>query len=235
MATCTAMQGSIGMPGVSWQPGSLQRGPGDSHTRLLLPCSLHHWSSRRSTTLALDHEPPFPDPLTPYLPPPQPLLYTHPHPHHHTPTHTSQDPGNWATDIAGGARFGYTLLCVILMSSAAAMVLQYLSLKLGVAADRDLAQACRDAYPRPVCWTLWVLAEVGRAAVWRGDKGGGGGQQEGRGSWRRAAVQGQAKKVGCQKGRPSTTHGWLLVVSLLHTTRPAPCLLLTLPLLALLV
>lgn len=58
------------------------------------------------------------------------------------------DPGNWSTGLAGGARYGYSLLCVILLSSAAAMFLQHLALKLGVAAGRDLAQACRDAYPR---------------------------------------------------------------------------------------
>lgn len=56
------------------------------------------------------------------------------------------DPGNWATNIAGGASFGYTLLIVILLSSITAMFLQYMSLKLGVVAERDLAQACRDAY-----------------------------------------------------------------------------------------
>lgn len=56
------------------------------------------------------------------------------------------DPGNWATNIAGGSAFGYTLLIVILLSSVTAMFLQYLSLKLGVVSDRDLAQACRDAY-----------------------------------------------------------------------------------------
>ncbi len=58
-------------------------------------------------------------------------------------TAASQDPGNWATDISGGAKFGYTLLFVILLSNLAAMFLQHLALKLGVAADRDLAQACR--------------------------------------------------------------------------------------------
>lgn len=56
------------------------------------------------------------------------------------------DPGNWATDIAAGASFGYTLLIVILISSITAMFLQYLSLKLGVVSERDLAQACRDSY-----------------------------------------------------------------------------------------
>src|SRR5213592_2735952 len=57
------------------------------------------------------------------------------------------DPGNWATDLAGGARFGYTLLSVILISNLMAILLQHLSLKLGIATGRDLAQACRDHYP----------------------------------------------------------------------------------------
>ncbi len=71
-----------------------------------------------------------------------------------------QDPGNWATDIAAGSEFGYTLLCAVLLSSIMAMFLQHLSLKLGIAAERDLAQACRDAYPRKVNLCLWLLAEV---------------------------------------------------------------------------
>ncbi|KAI8462637.1 MAG: natural resistance associated macrophage protein [Monoraphidium minutum] len=70
------------------------------------------------------------------------------------------DPGNWSTGLAGGARYGYSLLCVVLLSSAAAMFLQHLALKLGVAAGRDLAQACRDAYPRWACVPLWIMAEV---------------------------------------------------------------------------
>lgn len=74
------------------------------------------------------------------------------------------DPGNWATDIAGGAKFGYTLLSVILISNLFAMLLQHLSLKLGIATGRDLAQACRDAYSRPVSFILWILAEVAIAA-----------------------------------------------------------------------
>ena len=56
--------------------------------------------------------------------------------------------GNWATDLSAGSEFGYLLLFAVLLSSLAAMFLQYLSLKLGVAGERDLAQACRDAYPR---------------------------------------------------------------------------------------
>lgn len=59
-----------------------------------------------------------------------------------------RDPGNWATGLAGGAKFGYQLLFVILLSNVLAMFLQHLALKLGVASGRDLAQACRDAYPR---------------------------------------------------------------------------------------
>ena len=74
------------------------------------------------------------------------------------------DPGNWATDIAGGAKFGYSLLSVILISNLFAMLLQHLSLKLGIATGRDLAQACRDAYSRPVSFVLWILAEIAIAA-----------------------------------------------------------------------
>src|SRR5471030_2051106 len=60
------------------------------------------------------------------------------------------DPGNWATDIAGGSKFGYALLSVILLSNLMAILLQALSARLGIATGRDLAQACRDAYPRSV-------------------------------------------------------------------------------------
>src|SRR6058998_571877 len=74
------------------------------------------------------------------------------------------DPGNWATDLAGGARFGYSLLCVIMISNLMAILLQHLCIKLGVATGRDLAQACRDHYPRPVVWFLWVLCEIAIAA-----------------------------------------------------------------------
>lgn len=70
------------------------------------------------------------------------------------------DPGNWSTGLAGGARFGYALLFVVLLSSLAAMFLQHLALKLGVAAGRDLAAACRDAYPKWTCIPLWAMAEV---------------------------------------------------------------------------
>ena len=74
------------------------------------------------------------------------------------------DPGNWATDIAGGARFGYTLLSVVLISNLFAMLLQHLAVKLGVATGRDLAQACRDHYSKPVAMGLWVLCEIAIAA-----------------------------------------------------------------------
>ena len=74
------------------------------------------------------------------------------------------DPGNWATDLAGGARFGYTLLSVILLSNLMAILLQSLALKLGIVTGRDLAQACRDHYSRPVSIVLWVLCEIAIAA-----------------------------------------------------------------------
>jgi manganese transport protein len=74
------------------------------------------------------------------------------------------DPGNWATDLAGGARFGYTLLSVILVSNLLAVLLQGLASKLGIVTGRDLAQACRDAYSRPTSIALWFFAEVAIAA-----------------------------------------------------------------------
>ncbi|UOR05267.1 Nramp family divalent metal transporter [Hymenobacter aerilatus] len=74
------------------------------------------------------------------------------------------DPGNWATDIEGGARYGYTLLSVILISNFFAMLLQHLAAKLGIVTGRDLAQACRDHYSRPVSLVLWVLCEIAIAA-----------------------------------------------------------------------
>jgi manganese transport protein len=70
------------------------------------------------------------------------------------------DPGNWATDIAGGSKYGYTLLSVVLVSSMLAVLLQALSARLGIATGRDLAQACRDSYPRPVGILLWIACEV---------------------------------------------------------------------------
>ena len=70
------------------------------------------------------------------------------------------DPGNWATDIAGGAKFGYTLLCVILLSHVMAILLQALAARLGIVTGKDLAQACRDGYPRWVSLPLWLAAEA---------------------------------------------------------------------------
>jgi manganese transport protein len=75
------------------------------------------------------------------------------------------DPGNWATDLAGGAQFGYTLLSVIMISNLMAIVLQALALKLGVVTGRDLAQACRDHFSRPVGFGLWILAEIAISAT----------------------------------------------------------------------
>src|SRR6201982_3531814 len=74
------------------------------------------------------------------------------------------DPGNWATDLSGGARFGYALLMVVMISNFMAILLQHLCIKLGVATGRDLAQACRDHYPLPVVWFLWILCEIAIAA-----------------------------------------------------------------------
>ncbi len=74
------------------------------------------------------------------------------------------DPGNWATDIGGGAKFGYTLLSVILISNVMAMILQALSAKLGIVTGRDLAQACRESYSRPVAIGLWIVCEIAIAA-----------------------------------------------------------------------
>src|SRR5262245_14118833 len=74
------------------------------------------------------------------------------------------DPGNWATDLAGGAQFGYTLLSVIMISNLMAILLQHLCIKLGVVTGRDLAQACRDHYSRGTVWFLWILCELAIAA-----------------------------------------------------------------------
>jgi manganese transport protein len=74
------------------------------------------------------------------------------------------DPGNWATDLAGGARFGYSLLTVIMISNLMAILLQHLCIKLGVVTGRDLAQACRDHYSTPTVWFLWILCELAIAA-----------------------------------------------------------------------
>src|SRR5881296_1785607 len=74
------------------------------------------------------------------------------------------DPGNWATDLAGGAQFGYSLLAVIMVSNFMAILLQHLCVKLGVATGRDLAQACRDSFSRPVTIVLWMFCEIAIAA-----------------------------------------------------------------------
>src|SRR3546814_17277119 len=88
-----------------------------------------------------------------------------------------RDPGNWATDLAGGSQFGYTLLCVILLSNVMAIVLQALAARLGIATGRDLAQACRDHYPRPLAsvpGVVFALASIARAPdrkrVWYGTR-----------------------------------------------------------------
>ena len=70
------------------------------------------------------------------------------------------DPGNWATDLAGGSAFGYTLLSVIVLSNLMAILLQSLAARLGIVTGRDLAQACRDHYSRPVNITLWIFCEI---------------------------------------------------------------------------
>src|SRR4249920_3756033 len=74
------------------------------------------------------------------------------------------DPGNWATDLAGGARFGYTLLSVIMISNLMAILLQALAARLGIASGRDLAQACRDHYSRSTTIVLWIVCEIAIAA-----------------------------------------------------------------------
>src|SRR5713226_3173370 len=74
------------------------------------------------------------------------------------------DPGNWATDLAGGAKFGYALLFVVMLSNLMAILLQHLCIKLGVATGRDLAQACRDHYSTLTVWFLWILCEIAIAA-----------------------------------------------------------------------
>ena len=75
------------------------------------------------------------------------------------------DPGNWATALAGGSKYGYALLWVALLSSFMAMLLQSLCARLGIGAGRDLAQACRDGFPKPVAYGLWVLAELAICAT----------------------------------------------------------------------
>src|SRR6478736_5314451 len=75
------------------------------------------------------------------------------------------DPGNWATSLAGGSKFGYALLTVALLSNLMAILLQALCARLGIGAGRDLAQACRDAFPRAVSWPLWLLSEIAICAT----------------------------------------------------------------------
>lgn len=75
------------------------------------------------------------------------------------------DPGNWATSLAGGAKFGYALLTVALLSNMMAILLQALCARLGIGAGRDLAQACRDAFPRALSWPLWLAAEIAICAT----------------------------------------------------------------------
>src|SRR3954470_16732396 len=75
------------------------------------------------------------------------------------------DPGNWATSLAGGSKFGYALLFIALLSNMMAILLQALCARLGIASGRDLAQACRDAFPRFLSWPLWLLAEIAICAT----------------------------------------------------------------------
>src|SRR5947208_3108577 len=75
------------------------------------------------------------------------------------------DPGNWATSLAGGSKFGYALLSIALLSNLMAILLQALCARLGIGAGRDLAQACRDAFPRAVSWPLWLITEIAICAT----------------------------------------------------------------------
>src|SRR5205814_1632433 len=75
------------------------------------------------------------------------------------------DPGNWATDLAGGSRFGYSLLWVLLAANLMALLLQYLSAKLGLATGRTYPQLCRDTLPRPLTLFLWITAEAAAVAT----------------------------------------------------------------------
>ena len=74
------------------------------------------------------------------------------------------DPGNWATDLAGGSKYNYSLLSVIMLSNLMAILLQTLAIKLGVVTGRDLASACRDHFSRPVSFIFWIRAEIAIAA-----------------------------------------------------------------------
>src|SRR5437899_3247307 len=75
------------------------------------------------------------------------------------------DPGNFATNIQAGARYGYTLLWVVLLANLIAMLYQALSAKLGIITGRNLAEMCRDRFPRPVVWTMWVISEIAAMAT----------------------------------------------------------------------
>src|SRR3977135_2530500 len=75
------------------------------------------------------------------------------------------DPGNWATSLAGGSKFGYALLPAALLSNLMAILLQALCARLGIGAGRDLAQACRDAFPRWASWPLWIITEIAICAT----------------------------------------------------------------------
>src|SRR6202795_364244 len=75
------------------------------------------------------------------------------------------DPGNWATSLAGGSKFGYALLSIALLSNLMAILLQALCVRLGFATGRDLAQACRDAFSKPVAYVLWLMAEIAICAT----------------------------------------------------------------------
>ena len=70
------------------------------------------------------------------------------------------DPGNWATDLAGGAQFGYKLIYIILLSNIMAILFQTLSARMGIAMGQDLAQACREHYPKGSVWIQWILSEI---------------------------------------------------------------------------
>src|SRR5260370_32006647 len=72
--------------------------------------------------------------------------------------------GNWGSEVGGGGKFGYSLLFIVMLSNFMAILLQHLSIKLGVATGRDLAQACRDHYSTPTVWFLWILCEIAIAA-----------------------------------------------------------------------
>ena len=74
------------------------------------------------------------------------------------------DPGNWAAGLGAGSQFGYKLLWVMVLSNLMAILLQTLSARLGIVTGRDLAQACREAYPKPVSYALWILCEIAIAA-----------------------------------------------------------------------